>query len=92
MGTVNYHWQCEKNSLNVCSVPGPTANWGNITGATGRNYRIADTSPQDKRFRIIATYTDMQGYSTTIESRSITFTESDALKIRSKVFLEGPLQ
>ena len=89
---VMYQWQvC---SADDCSMEG--GNWRDIVGATGSPYLIMSGSSDLERgnsFRAVATYTDGQGYPETVNSPAQVYTPlTSAIRIRVKVFLEGPLQ
>ena len=74
-----YQWQTRTGS-----------EWMNIEGADDTSYTITT----DGEFRVQVTYTDGQGYSETPTSNAIPYTRPDSsgLRIRTKVFLEGPLR
>ena len=83
-----YRWQwCQS----PCSL------WMDISDATTATYiipdNISDTNVQDNdKFRIKIGYTDGQGYSETIFSGHRAASADADFKVRTKVFLEGPLQ
>ena len=83
-----YRWQwCQS----PCSL------WMDISDATTATYiipdNISDTDVQDNdKFRIKIGYTDGQGYSETIFSGHRAASANADIKVRAKVFLEGPLQ
>ena len=74
-----YQWQSNTGS-----------GWMNIAPATNNTYAITD----DGEFRVQVMYTDGQGYPETSTSNVISYTQPDSsgLRIRTKVFLEGPLR
>ena len=74
-----YQWQSNTGS-----------GWMNIAPATNNTYAIT----ADGEFRVQVMYTDGQGYPETSTSNVISYTQPDSsgLRIRTKVFLEGPLR
>ena len=68
--------------------------WMNIDDTNDASYTITDNLAVDgNEFRVTVTYRDRQGYSQTIESAAIPYTfAARGIKIRTKVFLEGPLR
>ena len=67
--------------------------WTDINDATTTTYYIDPDLPTATRFRVVVTYTDGQGYLEKPESNAIQYTPlSRGIKIRTKVFLEGPLR
>ena len=89
---VMYQWQiCLANA--DCSM---AENWQDIAGATGTPYTIMSDSnllATDNRFRAKGNYSDGQGYAEEIYSPGqIYIPVVSSIKIRVKVFLEGPLQ
>ena len=79
----NYQWQ--SRALGTDSEP------TDIMSATDATYTI----PKDVsgEFRVQVTYTDGQGYGETLSSDVIEYiAPSQGIKIRAKVFLEGPLR
>ena len=87
---IKYQWQW-------CRSPCLPSSWTAISGATASTYTIPDDilgTPVAERdeFRIGLSYTDGQGYSETIFSNSQATSDSADLRIRTKVFLEGPLE
>ena len=74
-----YQWQTKTGS-----------DWMNIASATNNTYTIT----ADGEFRVQVMYTDGQSYPETPTSNAITYTQPDSsdLRIRTKVFLEGPLR
>ena len=78
---VRYQWQ-------ICSAEG---NWDNITDATTRSYLITSDSGGNS-FRVQARYTDGQGYMEVVNSPAQCTPLTSGIRIRAKVFLEGPLQ
>ncbi len=93
--TVAYQWQrCWGSDGTDCS---DANNWVNISGATGNSYTIpaslsGHTIAEGDLFRIGVTYTDMQGYERTVYSGSRGVSRSTEIRIRARVFLEGPIQ
>ncbi len=93
--TVAYQWQrCWGSDGTDCS---DANNWVNISGAIGNSYTIpaslsGHTITEGDLFRIGVTYTDMQGYERTVYSDSRGVSRSTEVRIRTRVFLEGPLQ
>ncbi len=93
--TVAYQWQrCWGSDGTDCS---DANNWVNISGAIGNSYTIpaslsGHTIAEGDLFRIGVTYTDMQGYERTVYSGSRDISRSTEIRIRTRVFLEGPLQ
>ena len=67
--------------------------WTNIS-ATDKSYTISDDlASVSGEFRIQVTYTDGQGYRKTLASNVIEYiAPSQGIKVRTKVFLEGPLR
>ena len=79
-----YQWQAKTGS-----------EWMNIEGATDASYTISgNLASASGEFRVQITYTDGQGYPETSTSNAIPYTppDSSGLRIRTKVFLEGPLR
>ena len=74
-----YQWQAKTGS-----------EWMDIDDADDASYAIT----ADGEFRVQVTYTDGQSYLETPISNAITYTRPDSsgLRIRTKVFLEGPLR
>ena len=68
--------------------------WANIMSATNSSYTITDAlAVVGNEFRVQVTYSDGQGYRKTFTSSAIEYIPpSQGLKIRTKVFLEGPLR
>ena len=92
-GTVVYQWQLCISGADCSNL----ANWNNISSATSNSYTIPTrlsgrTIVEGDLFRIGVTYTDRQGYTKTVYSGSRGATRSTEIRIRAKVFLEGPLQ
>ena len=81
---VTYQWQ-------QC-LGGADCLWENIKGAKGTSYTVPDLMNDNDSFRVELTYTDGQGYKNIAYSSSRGPSASSDIKIRSKVFLEGPLQ
>ncbi len=100
-GTVMYQWQVCEGISNRCPLEN---NWNNIKEATSTTYIILDrrVELEDDRnfdlveessiFRIRADYDDGQGYPEVVYSAGRVYTTRPAVRIRAKVFLEGPLQ
>ena len=74
-----YQWQTNTGSR-----------WMDIASVTNNTYAIT----ADGEFRVQVMYTDGQGYPETPTSNVIRYTQPDSsgLRIRTKVFLEGPLR
>ena len=100
-GTVVYQWQvCAGNEADCPSAD----DWLDIDDAGGIQYVISGSSILVKEgsrfplvtggslFRAEATYTDGQGYSEAVYSPARVYTTLPLIRIRAKVFLEGPLQ
>ena len=70
------------------------AEWMNIDSATDISYTISgDLTSAGGEFRVQITYTDGQGYKETLTSNEIRYTPpGSGLRVRTKVFLEGPLR
>ena len=71
------------------------ADWMNINSATDTSYTISgDLASAGGEFRVQVMYTDGQDYLETLTSNEIRYTppDSSGLRIRTKVFLEGPLR
>ena len=70
------------------------AEWMNIDSATDISYTISgDLTSAGGEFRVQITYTDGQGYQEIPTSNEIRYTPpGSGLRIRTKVFLEGPLR
>ena len=95
---LEYQWQLCGGGMNCQN------NWENISNATSTTYTIQYPIPTMQNptpghgmvdgdlFRIGVTYTDGQGYRETVHSSTRGATRSTEVRIRSKVFLEGPLQ
>ena len=83
----NYTYQWQRFS------PESDPPWMNINTATAATYDVPDDTPIDTRFRVLVTYTDGQGYNETVESAEIVYPSLvKGIKVRTKVFLEGPLR
>ena len=87
---IKYQWQW-------CRSPCSPSSWAAISGATANTYTIPESisgTPvmDNDRFRIGLSYTDGQGYSETIFSDTQATSASADLRVRTKVFLEGPLE
>ena len=80
-----YQWQ---------SLAKTGADWMDIEGATDASYTIGDEVKSSAEFRVQVMYTDGQGYQEMPTSKGIRYTlpGSGGLRIRIKVFLEGPLR
>ena len=72
-----------------------TEEWTDIS-TTDKSYTISDDlASVSGEFRVQVTYTDRQGYSETLISNAIEYiapSQGQGIKIRTKVFLEGPLR
>ena len=70
--------------------------WMNVASTTDASYTISgDLAETSNTFRVQVTYTDGQGYRKTLTSNEISYTYTPpdrGLRIRTKVFLEGPLR
>ena len=78
-----YQWQ---------SLAKTGAEWMDIEGATDASYTISDDETSAE-YRVQVMYTDGQGYQEMLTSKGIRHTlPGSGLKIRIKVFLEGPLR
>ena len=78
-----YQWQWRE--------PEAGSSWQDIMSATDESYAISDDLASVRgEFRIQVTYTDGQGYKKTLTSNVIKYIPG--IKIRTKVFLEGPLR
>ena len=95
---VSYQWQrCWKSEDGVdCSEDSEA--WLDIGGETGNSYKPTTSIEghvvqSEDRFRVALEYTDGQGYDESVPSLNTLSTDpSSDIKIRIKVFLEGPLQ
>ena len=100
-GTVVYQWQVCAGVEGRC----PSANdWMDIDGATEERYMISGSDilveggstfslvEGGSIFRVEGTYTDVQGYKEEVDSPVHVYTTRPVIRIRIKVFLEGPLQ
>ena len=76
-----YQWQTNTGS-----------EWMNIEGATNASYTISDEAKTSAEFRVQVTYIDGQGYQEMLTSNKIRYTPGSGLRIRTKIFLEGPLR
>ena len=98
-GNVSYQWQrCWGSDDGVNCSKGSDA-WTDIAGETGDSYEVPTTPIEghavqsEDRFRVVLEYTDGQGYPEAVPSSNTLGTDpSSDIRIRSKVFLEGPLQ
>ncbi len=90
---MTYQWQVCRGSDDAvdCSLDDA---YSDISSATVTPYVIRDSSilVEGNRFRARVTYTDRQGYEKTVNSVGRIYTTRPVLRIRSRVFLEGPLQ
>ena len=85
--TPNYVYQWQQ------LAPEADSQWMDIDAASAVTYLIPDNTPINTRFRVLVTYTDGQGYRKTRVSREIRYiAQFRGLRIRTKVFLEGPLR
>ena len=94
---LNYQWQrCLANTNIDCSTE--SDNWQPIgmpiTDPTDRSLTVPDDLRMDGiRFRVQILYTDGQGYRADDFFSDIrSYSANPAVKVRAKVFLEGPLQ
>jgi len=90
-----YQWAiCKASETNDCSADNAT--YTNINNATNATYTIPEVdNVEGNRFRVTITYTDGQGYPNEVVSAAFKVepaVQINRLKIRAKVFLEGPLQ
>ena len=79
-----YQWQAKTGS-----------EWMDIASTTDTSYTISgDLASASGEFRVQVMYTDGQGYPETSTSNEILYTppDSSGIRIRTKVFLEGPLR
>ena len=84
--TPNYAYQWQQRAPVADSL------WLDIDAATA-TYSVLSNTPADTRFRVLVTYTDGQGYRKTKTSNEIRYVpQFSGLRIRTKVFLEGPLR
>ena len=82
--TYTYQWQTDTGS-----------EWMNLASTTDTSYTISgDLASASGEFRVQVMYTDGQGYPETLTSNAISYTRppSSGLRVRTKVFLEGPLR
>ena len=84
-------WQWCDGSLNCGD------SWFDIPSETSTSYDIdsminSENVAAEDGFRLKITYTDKQGYNNEISSSAIRRDAPASIRIRSKVFLEGPLQ
>ena len=84
----SYQYKWQSQAIEAASE------WIDIADATDASYTISgDLAATSNRFRVQVTYTDGQGYRETLTSNAIGYTPPDrGLRIRTKVFLEGPLR
>ena len=92
-GGVAYQWQQCLGGTDCSDL----ASWTDIgtesvLGDSEPSYTVLGSVNDNDRFRVKLTYTDGQGYDETVYSSSLGPDASSDIKIRSKVFLEGPLQ
>ena len=83
--TPNYVYQWQQHA------PGADSQWQDINDATTATYSVPSDTLVDTGFRVLVTYTDGQGYRKTRASHEIR-SQFSGLRIRTKVFLEGPLR
>ena len=82
----NYMYQWQQRTPEQGSL------WQAIDAATA-TYLIPDNTPINTRFSVLVTYTDGQGYRQTGQSAEIAYSPvAEGIKVRTKVFLEGPLR
>ena len=91
---LKYQWQrCSEDG--DCPLRGK-GDWNNIgsliTDTTNALSLDLSGFGVGDRFRVKITYTDGQGYNENLLSGEKTYTADSAVKVRIKVFLEGPLQ
>ena len=81
-----YQWQSH--------TPDAGSQWLDIDSATSTSYTITDDlASASSEFRVQVTYTDRQNYQAILTSDEIRYTPpGSGLRIRTKVFLEGPLR
>ena len=87
--TPNYQYQWQSQAIEAAPE------WMDIDDATEKSYTISgDLASAGGEFRVQVTYTDGQGYQATLISNEISYTPPavSGLRIRTKVFLEGPLR
>ena len=85
--TPNYAYQWQQ------LAPEADSQWMDIDAASAVTYLIPDNTPINTRFRVLVTYTDGQGYRQTGQSADIAYPSvPKGIKVRAKVFLEGPLR
>ena len=85
--TPNYVYQWQR------LAPEADSQWMDIDAATTATYIVPDETPIGTGFRVSVTYTDGQGYRQTKVSDEIRYiAQFNGLRIRTKVFLEGPLR
>ena len=85
--TPNYVYQWQQRA------PGADSQWQDINATTTATYSVPSDTLVDTGFRVSVTYTDGQGYRKTKASREIRYiAQFRGLRIRTKVFLEGPLR
>ena len=84
----SYQYKWQSQAIEAASA------WTDIADATGVSYTISgDLAATSNRFRVQVTYTDGQGYRETLTSNAIGYTPPDrGIRVRTKVFLEGPLR
>ena len=86
----DYQYQWQSQAIEAASA------WMDIDDATAASYTISgDLAETSNTFRVQVTYTDGQGYRKTLTSNEISYTYTPpdrGLRIRTKVFLEGPLR
>ena len=82
--TYTYQWQANTGS-----------DWMDIASTTDTSYTISgDLASASGEFRVQVMYTDGQGYQEAPISNEVSYTQppSSGLRVRTKVFLEGPLR
>jgi len=86
-----YQWQrCVASETN-CSAP--TATYTIINNATNAKYIIPEAdNVEGNRLRVIVKYIDGRGNRDEVVSAAFVVEPDTAIRIRAKVFLEGPLQ
>ena len=85
--TPNYAYQWQRAAEG-------TAQWMDISGENDASYTITDDLAETSgEFRVQVIYTDGQGYQVMLTSNEISHTPpGSGLRIRTKIFLEGPLR
>ena len=85
--TPNYAYQWQQRT------PEKDSPWLDINDAIMATYRVPGNTLVGSGFRVSVTYTDRQGYRETSTSNEIAYiSQFRGIRIRTKVFLEGPLR